>query len=345
MKLDASLVLEARKLRDAGRIARAAEEIGFDTLWTTETKHNSFLPLAIAAEHTEHIRLGTAVAIAFPRSPMVMAQLAWDLQALSNGRFILGLGTQVKAHIERRFGMPWEPAVPKLRDYILALRAIWAAFQGTERLNYAGRFYNLSLMTPFFNPGSIADPDIPIYIAGVNEGLARLAGELCQGFHVHPFHSVRYLNEIVRPHVSSAAAKAGRDSAEIALVSSVLLITGPNEQAIAATRAFAREQIAFYASTPTYRVVLEQHGWQDVGEELSRLASAKRWSEMAACISPEMLDAFALEAPLDRLGYALHERYNGVLDRVFPYLLYIPGPFDATWRQVIAQLAEYKGAH
>lgn len=339
MKLDASLVIEARKLRDVRSIAAAAEAIGFDTLWTTETKHNSFLPLALAAEHTEHIRLGTAVAIAFPRSPMVTAQLAWDLQALSNGRFILGLGTQVKAHIERRFGMPWEAAVPKLRDYILAIRAIWDAFQGKQRLHYEGSYYTLNLMTPFFNPGPIADPDIPIYIAGVNEGLARLAGELCQGFHVHPFHSVRYLNDIVRPQIKLGAEKARRNAAEIALVSSVLLITGPNQQAVEASRAFAREQIAFYASTPTYRVVLEQHGWQDVGEELSRLASAKRWSEMGALISSEMLDVFALEAPFDQIGYALQQRYNGVLDRVFPYLPYLPGPLDATWRQVIAQLA------
>ncbi|MBO9381581.1 MAG: TIGR03617 family F420-dependent LLM class oxidoreductase, partial [Roseiflexus sp.] len=196
MKLDAMLVVDARRLNEAGRIARAAEAVGFAGLWTPETQHNPFLPLTLAADHTAEIQLGTAVAIAFARSPMVTAQVAWDLQAFSGGRFILGLGTQVKAHIERRFGMPWDPPVPKLRDYIQALRAIWQAFQTGGKLDYRGQFYNHTLMSPFFNPGPITHPHIPIYIAGVNEGLARLAGELCDGFHVHPFHSVKYINDI-----------------------------------------------------------------------------------------------------------------------------------------------------
>jgi probable F420-dependent oxidoreductase len=335
MKLDASLVVEAAKMREAGMIARGAEAVGFDALWSSETKHGGFLPLAIAAEHTERIKLGTSVAIAFPRSPMVMAQTAWDLQALSGGRFILGLGTQVKAHIERRYGMPWEAPVPKLRDYILALRAIWGAWQGDGRLQYDGRFYKLSLMTPFFNPGPLAHPHIPIYIAGVNEGLARLAGELCEGFHVHPFHSVAYLKQVVRPQVAAGAQRAGRSPEDVDLASAVFVISGPDERTREAARTFAREQIAFYASTPTYRVVLECHGWQDVGQELSRLAAAKRWAEMPARVSDDMLAAFAVEAPLERVGEALRERYQGVLDRVFAYMPYTPGPLDAAWRQAV----------
>jgi probable F420-dependent oxidoreductase len=339
MRLDASMVVEAARMREAGQIAQAAEDVGFDTLWTSETRHNSFLPLAIAAEHTERIRLGTSVAIAFPRSPMVMAQVAWDLQALSRGRFILGLGTQVKAHIERRYAMAWEAPVAKLRDYILALRAIWNCWQSGGKLDHQGRFYKLSLMSPFFNPGPIADPHIPIYIAGVNEGLARLAGEQCEGFHVHPFHSVAYLNQVVRPQIAAGAALAGRDPAAVKLVSSVFVISGPDERTVAGMRAFARDQIAFYASTPSYRVVLDCHGWGDVGEQLSRLAAAKRWGEMGALITDEMLAAFAVEAPLDQIGPVLRARYAGVLDHVCAYLPYAPGPLDPVWRAAAGQIA------
>src|SRR6266540_5595419 len=257
MKLDAVLAVDAAHMRDVAAIAHAADAIGFAGLWSAETKHNGFFPLLIAAEHSQRIELGTAVAIAFPRSPMVMAQIAWDLQALSGGRFVLGLGTQVRAHIERRYSMAWDTPVARLRDYIGALRAIWQSWQIGGKLNYQGQFYQHTLMTPFFNPGPIANPDIPIYIAGVNEGLARLAGEACDGFHVHPFHSVKYINDIVRPQIAAGAERAGRAPADIALVSSVFAITGPNDAAIESIRAMAREQIAFYASTPTYRLVLE----------------------------------------------------------------------------------------
>lgn len=336
MKLDAALVVDAANMRDVARIAHAAEEIGFSGLWTPETKFNGFFPLVVAAEHTERIELGTAVAIAFPRSPLVTAQIAWDLQSFSRGRFILGLGTQVKAHIERRYGILWDAPVARLHDYIQALRAIWDSWQTGRRLNYEGRFYRHTLMTPFFNPGPIAHPHIPIYIAGVNEGLARLAGELCDGFHVHPFHSVKYINEVVRPNVAAGAERAGRSLTDVALVSSAFVITGPDEATIAQMQAMAREQIAFYASTPTYRVTMACHGWEDVGEQLSRLASAKRWSEMSALITDEMLDVFTVQAPLDQLGQALRARYTGVLDRVFSYVPYTPGPLDAVWRDIVA---------
>jgi probable F420-dependent oxidoreductase len=336
MKLDAALGTDAAHLRDVARIARAAEEVGFAGLWSAETQHNGFFPLLIAAEHTERIQLGTAVTIAFPRSPMVMAQNAWDLQALSGGRFSLGLGTQVRAHIERRYGVAWDAPVARLRDYIGALRAIWHCWQSGEKLDYQGQFYKHTLMTPFFNPGPIANPDIPIYIAGVNEGLARLAGEACQGFHVHPFHSVKYINEVVRPQIAAGAERAGRSLADVALVSSVFAISGPNEAAIANVRRMVREQIAFYASTPTYRVVLACHGWEGVGEQLSRLAAMKRWSQMGELITDEMLGVFAVEAPLDRIGQALRARYAGVLDRLFAYLPYVPGELDDTWRAIAA---------
>ncbi|HEU4322225.1 MAG TPA: TIGR03617 family F420-dependent LLM class oxidoreductase [Roseiflexaceae bacterium] len=338
MKFDAALTQETPRLADAAAIAQAAEQIGFAGIWTQETQHNPFLPLAQAAAGTSRIELGTAVAIAFARSPMVTAQLAWDLQALTRGRFVLGLGTQVKPHIERRFGMPWEAPVAKLRDYLQAMRAIWNSWQTGERLAYRGKFYEHTLMTPFFNPGPIDHPHIPVYIAGVNEGLARLAGELCDGFHVHPFHTIRYLEQVVRPQVAAGATEAGRTLADVALTSSVFVITGPNSAAMEATRQMARQQIAFYASTPTYRVVLECHGWEGVGEELSRLAKSGEWAAMGRLITDEMLEVFAVEAPLDRLGAALKRRYTGALDRIACYLPYMPGELDDAWRAIAAEI-------
>jgi len=336
MKLDAALPVENGYLRDIPVIARAAEQIGFDGLWSVETKHNGFFPLLLVAEHTSRLDLGTAVAIAFPRSPMVTAQIAWDLQSYSGGRFILGLGTQVRAHIERRYGMNWEAPVAKLRDYIQALRTIWSAWQTGEKLDYRGEFYQHSLMTPFFDPGPIAKPHIPIYIAGVNEQLAHLAGETCEGFHVHPFHSVKYVNEIVQPQIAAGAAKAGRSASEVVLASSAFVVTGPDAATIDKSRAMAREQIAFYASTPTYRIVLACHGWQDIGEQLSRLASRKRWAEMPALVTDEMLDVFTVQAPLQRLGQALRARYEGVLDRVASYMGFAPGQLDPVWTEIVA---------
>lgn len=336
MKLDAVLAVETHRLGEAARVARAADEAGFAGLWTAETQHNPFLPLALAAEHTSRLELGTAVAIAFPRSPMVMAQIAWDLQDLSGGRFVLGLGTQVKAHIERRFSATWDSPVNRLREYIQALRAIWNCWQTGARLNYRGQYYQHTLMSPFFNPGPIDHPDIPIYIAGVNEGLARLAGEVCDGFHVHPFHSIKYVREIVRPQIAAGAAKTGRDPARVALASSVFVVTGADSKAMDDMRAAVRSQIAFYASTPTYRVVLDCHGWGDIGEHLSSLAAQQRWGEMGELINDDMLDVYAVEAPLDRLGTALRRRYQGVLDRVALYFPYTPGTMDAAWSMIIA---------
>ncbi|MBS1966793.1 MAG: LLM class F420-dependent oxidoreductase [Chloroflexi bacterium SZAS-1] len=338
MKLDAALAIDAAHLRDVAGIVRAAEDIGFGALWAPETQHNGFYPLVLAAEHSQRIELGTAVAIAFPRSPMVMAQNAWDLQALSRGRFILGLGTQVKAHIERRYSTPWEAPVARLRDYIAAMRAIWHSWQTGDRLNYQGQFYQHTLMTPFFNPGPIDHPQIPIYIAGVNEGLARLAGEVCDGFHIHPFHSTKYISDVVRPQIAAGAASAGRTLVDVTLVSSAFVVTGRNDAELDAMRTMAREQISFYASTPTYRVVLACHGWEDIGEQLSRLAAMKRWSQMSALVTDEMLDVFTVQAPIDTIGAALRTRYGGILDRVFSYVPFVPGTHDVLWRTLVAAL-------
>jgi probable F420-dependent oxidoreductase len=335
VKLDVGLGTEGDYLKDIERTARAAEDLGFAGLWTSETKHDAFLPLAIAAGGTQNMELGTSVAIAFSRSPMETAQTAWDLQYLSDGRFILGLGTQVRAHVTRRFSMPWGRPAARLREYILALRAIWESFQTEGPLNFEGEFYTHTLISPFFNPGPIERPEIPVFIAGVNTRLARLAGELCDGFHVHPFHSPEYVRRTVTSAIAEGAEQCNRDPARVELATSVFVVAAVTEEEADAQREAVRSQLAFYASTPTYRTVLEAHGWQEVGERLGTLAREKKWREMSALVTDEMLAAFAVEAAPDELGPALKERYEGLIDRVALYLPFVPGERDGFWRMVV----------
>lgn len=326
MKVDVNVLFH--DLHDVAPLVRAAEQVGFDALWTSETQHDPFLPLAVASQHTTRLQLGTAIAVAFARSPAVLAYIAWDLQRATRGRFILGLGTQVKAHIERRFGMKWDPPAPKLRETILAIRALWRAWQGDGTVNFRGEFYKITLMSPFFNPGPIEHPDIPIFIAGVNEHLCRLAGELCQGFHVHPFHTVEYIRQIVLPNIEAGAAKANRTRADVQLVSTIFVATDDAE------REAVRAQIAFYASTPSYKSVLDVHGWGEINERLRRLAARQKWDEMPALVSDELLNAVAIVAPWDELPARIQQRYAGILDRV---ALYLPFQADevAQWRELV----------
>jgi probable F420-dependent oxidoreductase len=331
MRFDANL--PPISLNEVPALARAVEDIGFDALWTSETQHDPFLPCALIAEHTRRLCLGTAIAVSFARSPANLAQMAWDLAAQSGGRFILGLGTQVRAHIERRFGMPWPESVTgKLREQILAIRAFWNSWQNGTKLNFRGEYYKLTLMSPFFNPGPIAEPNVPIYIAGVNPGLARLAGEVCDGFVVHPFHSPRYLNEIIVPAVTSGLQKAGRKRSEVSVSVTAFVATTPEQ------RESARSQIAFYASTPSYRPVMDLHGWRDAAGQLSALAARSQWDAMAALVSDEMLDAFCLTAAEAGLPTALKARYDGLADRLALYTPFIPGQRDAFWRRLAAAL-------
>jgi probable F420-dependent oxidoreductase len=318
VKLDVQLAIDS--LADVPALAREAEALGFDALWTAETRHDPFLPLALAAEHTRRPLLGTDIAVAFPRSPTVVAHAAWDLQAASGGRFVLGLGTQVKGHIERRFSVPWTAPGPRLRDYVLALRALWECWQTGRPIDFRSPHYSITLMTPFFAPGPIEHPKIPIYVAAVNPYNLRLAGELCEGVHVHPLHSLRYLREFALPHVEAGLARTGRSRADITLASAVFMITGRTAAEQAQLREMVRTQIAFYASTRTYEPVLAAHGWQDLMPRLHRKSVEGDWTGMAALVTDEMLAAFAVEAPLDGLAAALRERYAGVLDRVVPYL-------------------------
>lgn len=338
MKFDATII--PASLKDVPTLARAVEALGFDGLWTAETAHNPFLPLALAAEHTQRISLGTAIAVAFPRSPMVTAQIAWDLAGQSGGRFMLGLGTQIKAHVVGRFSTTWDSPGPRLRDYILSLRAIWNTFQRNAPLRYAGQFYKFTLMTPFFSPGPIAAPDVPIYIAGVNPYLCKLAGELCQGFHVHPLHTARYLREVILPAVEAGVASAGRSRADVQLTCAVFVVTGRTAQEIEAAKGAVKSQIAFYSSTPSYRTVLELHGWQATGEQVQQLARQGRWAEMGDLISEDMLNEFAVVAPAEQLAQRVRERYEGLLDRVGYYFPYQPGADDALWQDAIAKLSD-----
>lgn len=325
MHLDVSL--PPVSLKEVPAIAEAVEDMRFDGLWSSETQHDPFLPLALIAEHTSEIRFGTAVAIAFARSPANVAHMAWDLSAASQGRFILGLGTQVKAHIQRRFGMPWpESPVGKLREFVQAVRAFWSAWQGEEKLNYRGEYYKLTLMSPFFNPGPIEHPEIPIYLAGVNPGLCRLTGEVADGFHIHPLHSERYLCDVVQPAIAEGAKRAGRDVSKIKLSTSTFIVTNAQQDA------FVRSQIAFYASTPSYRRVMSHHGWESIAEELSSLARQGEWEAMSDLVDDEMLSTFAVVEKPDALAGAIKQRYGGLVDRITPYRAFRPGDDDEFWR-------------
>ena len=318
MKLDAAIAID--DLRQMPDLARQAEALGFDGLWTAETRHDPFLPLAIAAVHTERMSLGTAIAVAFPRSPTVVAHAAWDLQAASGGRFVLGLGTQVKGHNERRFSVAWAAPGPRLREYVLVLRAIWECWQRGTPIDFRGEHYSVTLMTPFFAPGPIAHPRIPVYVAAVNPYNLRLAGELCDGVHLHPFHSVRYLREVALPNIRAGLERSGRTRSEITLASSVFMVTGPTPEAMARAREHARAQVAFYASTRTYEPVLAAHGWEGLIPRLHRKSVVGDWAGMAALVTDEMLEAFAVEAPLHELAGRLRARYDGLLDRIAPYV-------------------------
>ncbi|GFG52679.1 LLM class F420-dependent oxidoreductase [Mycolicibacterium agri] len=334
MKFDARLSSEGSSALATGSISRWAEEIGVAGLWAGENKHDAFLPLAVAAEYTSRIQLGTAVAIAFSRSPMVTAQLAWDLQRRSRGRFLLGLGTQVKPHVLRRFSMPWDRPVARLRDYVCALRAIWHSFQSGEPLNYAGRFYRHNLLPPVFNPGPLDHPHIPVAIAGVSPALISLAGEMCDGLHVHPFHTPAYIRSVVLPEVGKGAASAGRAAAEVELSTSTFVITGDSGEERERQRAAVKSRIAFYASTPAYRVVLNVHGWDAISEKLHAMSRQGRWDEMSDCVTDEMVSAFAVEADPGDVGAALRERYDGLVDRVALFEFMLPGERDDFWREL-----------
>ncbi len=311
----------------AADAARRSAEIGFDGFFTAETSHDPFLPLALVAREAPGLTLGTAIAVAFPRSPMVVAQTARDLHDATGGHFILGLGTQIKPHIERRFSTPWTSPVPRLKEYIEALRAIWSSFDGVEPLRYKGNHYAFSLLTPFFSPGPSPHGPIRVAIAGVGPGLSRLAGDVCDGFHIHPFHTVRYLDEVVLPNIELGAGRSGRTLADVDRIVSAFIVTGRDEAEMAGMREQVRSQIAFYASTPSYRVILETHGW-DFGDELNRMSRQGRWSEMGAVVPDEVVDEVAIVAEPEALAHRIVARYGERIQRFGFYNLAPGGPLS-----------------
>ena len=303
-------------IRTIGETARRLEDAGYDSIVTPEAGHDPFLPLMTVAEHTQRLRFGTGVAIAFPRSPMVTAQIAWDLQRYSGGRFMLGLGTQVKGHNERRYSTPWpSPPGPRLRDYILTMKAIFKTFQTSERPSHQGPYYQFTLISPFFNPGPNATGAdyVPIYISAVNRYNCKLVGEVCDGIRMHAFNTPKYTSEVIIPAIEEGAKKAGRDMSAIDLVGGAFVITGKNDEEVERAKAPVRQQLSFYASTRAYHPVLEVHGWQETGERLFRLSMEGKWPEMALGITDEMLEHFAIIGTYDQLVPKIKERYAGVV--------------------------------
>jgi probable F420-dependent oxidoreductase len=306
-------------LRDVPEIAAEAAKVGASALWLTESAHNAFVSCAPIAVSTHELLFGTNVAVAFARSPMVTAQAAWDLVQASDGRFVLGLGSQVKAHVVRRFAMPFSNPAARLREYVCALRAIWAAFNQEAPLKFDGEFYSFSLLTDFFSPGPAAHPHVPVFLAGVNRGMARVAGEVGDGFHAHPLHSVRYLREVVRPTIDMSAVNAGRSPTDVQLAVPVFIAVGSDEEQVMARREAIRRQIGFYGSTPSYRAVFDLHGWDDVAESLQAAQRRRDEDAVRAAVSDDVVDAMSVTADWDSLADTLLRRYAGLADRLFPY--------------------------
>ncbi len=314
MKVDGGLV--GVGLDEVGERARELEGAGYDGAYTFEGPHDPFLPLLLAAEHTERLELATAIAIAFARNPMTLAGIGYDLQLASEGRFILGLGSQIKPHIEKRFSMPWSSPAARMRELVLAVKAIWACWQDGAPLRFEGDFYRHTLMTPFFNPGPNPHGRARIWLAGVGPTMTEAAGEVADGFIVHPFSTERFLREVTLPALERGFERAGRGRDGFEIAFPLLIVTGETEDEMAAADTAVRAQLGFYGSTPAYARVLELHDWGDVYPELNRLSKAGGWTEMGALITDEMVDAFAVKGTADELPGLVRARYGDLVDRI-----------------------------
>jgi probable F420-dependent oxidoreductase len=314
MKVDAALL--SSDLATVPAEVREIERLGYDGTFTFEGPHDPFLPLVLAAEHSTRLELATAIAIAFPRSPMQLANVAHDLQVQSRGRFILGLGSQVKTHIEKRFGATWSKPVARMREMVLALRAIWRCWNEDEKLDFRGEFYRHTLMTPLFKPDASAYGPPRVFVAGVGRPMTAAAGEVGDGLFVHPLNSPTFLRDSTLPALKTGFARGGRSRDRFEIACQAMVITGFDEQEMARADSGTRLQIAFYGSTPAYRVVLEAHGWGELQPDLNVLSKQGRWSEMASLISDEIVEAFAVRCAPDDLPARLHTRYAGLVDRL-----------------------------
>lgn len=313
MKVDGELPMGMNKITD--RIGQMAEA-GFTGAQTVETGHDPFLPLVLAAEHSQNIDLITAIAVAFARNPMNLAAIGNDLNAYSEGRFILGLGSQIRAHIEKRFSMPWSKPAARMREMIEALRAIWANWYDGEPLNFRGEFYKHTLMTPVFTPTTSAYGPPRVFIAAVGPLMTQVAADLCDGMLVHPLTSVHYLREHTLPVIEKGLAERGKLRSDFELSYPVFVVCGQTEEEFMASDKAVRERIAFYSSTPAYKRVLEAHGWENLQPELNQMSKQGLWAEMGMLISDEILNTFAVVGEPSTIVPQIRERYTGLVDRI-----------------------------
>ncbi|MEV8543514.1 LLM class F420-dependent oxidoreductase [Streptomyces sp. NPDC051572] len=315
------------------------EKAGYDGLWASESQHDPFLPLLLAAEHTDRLEVGTAIAVAFARSPMQLAYTAHDLQAYSGGRFSLGLGSQIKPHVERRFSMPWSRPAARMREYVSALRAIWSAWNDGEKLDFRGDFYTHTLMSPFFSPPPAPGGAPKVFVAAVGEAMTRVAGEVADGLLAHGFTTERYLREVTLPTVELGLDRSGRTRDDFSVSHLLLTATGRTEEELARAIDGTRRQIAFYGSTPAYRGVLELHRWGALGDELNALSKSSRedkWEAMGGLVDDEVLHTFAVVAEPERVAGEIRRRYGSLVDRVSFYTAY---EIDAeVWEPIVQEL-------
>ena len=337
MKVDGGLTATAaHDLESFGRHARELQDAGYNGIWTAETSHDPFLPLLLGAQTTSGVDLGTSIAVAFARSPMTLANTAYDLQAFSGGRFILGLGSQIRPHITKRFSMPWSHPAARMREMILAIRAIWDCWNNDSTLDFEGEFYTHTLMTPFFNPGPNPHGDARIFLAGVGTLMTEVAGEVCDGFICHAFTTERYLREVTLPALQRGLDASGRTLNDLEISGPAFIVTGSTEEELEKSKAGTRQQIAFYGSTPAYRPVLELHGWGELQPELNRMSKDGRWAEMGDLIDDEILSTFAIVAEPSKIATEFRARYGDVVDRLGFYAPYRSDP--STWLPVLAEL-------
>ena len=331
MKVDGGVGFD---LTTAAQNAREAEDAGYDGLWSAETSHDPFFPLLLAAEHTERVELGTGITVAFPRSPMHLANVGYDLQSYSKGRFMLGLGSQIRAHIEKRFSATWGNPAARMRELILATRAIWSSWQEGTKLDFRGDYYTHTLMTPMFNPGPNAYGTPKVFLAAVGERMTEVAGEVCDGLLAHGFTTEAYLRDVTLPALERGLAKAGKQRADFQISCPVFVVTGADEQEFEAADKGVRQQIAFYGSTPAYKGVLEKGGWNDLQPELNRLSKQGEWVQMGTLITDDVVDAFAVRGEPEEIPKLILARYGDVIDRVTFYAPYKSDP--DRWKAVLA---------
>jgi probable F420-dependent oxidoreductase len=333
MKIDGPFYAQ---LGDAAAEARRLAAIGYDGVYTLEGSWDPFLPLAMAAEHAPGLDIATGVAIAFPRNPIHLAYQAWDLQKYSGGKFLLGIGSQVKAHIEKRFGVEFSPPAARMREYILALKAIFDCWQNGSPLDFSGEYYRHTLMTPMFNPGPLDCPPPPILQGALGPRMTEVAGEVADGLIVHPFNSMPFLKDHALPAVERGLSKSGRVLDDFIVQVNAIVITGETAEARALATESVKSLLGFYASTPAYRPPMEAVGYGDLQPELNRLSKEGRWEELGSHIDQAFLDAFATSGTPDEISGKLRDKYGAFADRLAIYAPY-EAP-DAMWASIIAGL-------